>query len=176
MGVSVGRRMVGLYMPSNVSNAWLFVDVSVCCCSVQVCLPCRRDWGCVWTSQVPWLCAVWIRPRLTNKVVRSQSHGSYNDMVWCPVEVARRLIHTKTSTSFHRISLSSISSQLSTLPVRRPHRPITTDPPADYHAISRYSGLASSFNGISTTSTATTKRTPNTYGQRSHSEIMQSIV
>lgn len=31
MGVSVGRRMVGLYMPSNVSNAWLVVETGAVC-------------------------------------------------------------------------------------------------------------------------------------------------
>lgn len=52
----LGGGLAGLYVPGDVSDTWLFVEVSVCCCCVKVGLPCRRDWG--WTSQVPWLCAV----------------------------------------------------------------------------------------------------------------------
>lgn len=70
--LALGGDMLGLYVPSDVSNAWLFVDVSVCCCGVQTGLPCHRDWGCVRTSQVPWLCAVWIRLRLTYKYAKSK--------------------------------------------------------------------------------------------------------
>lgn len=39
----LGGGVAGLYVPGDVSDTRLIADVSVCCCYVQVGLPCRRD-------------------------------------------------------------------------------------------------------------------------------------